>query len=226
MQARGGPVTLPASAQRVVGFLAITKKCQTRELVAGQLWSFASQDRAQANLRTALWQLRRAHPSVVQAARDRIWLDDDVLVDYSMITDQARRLLRGSLDSKELMNLPLDLFEAELLPGWDDDWLVIDRERHRQLRMHACEELSRQLLEIGCFALAVEAAYAAITIEPLCESTHRALVKAFLAEGNTTRARQQFQLYRRLLADETGYAPSEEFVALVTTDRQARWLNP
>lgn len=217
MQARGDPVNLPVFAQRVLGFLAITGKWQTREMVAGQLWSFASQDRAHANLRTALWQLRRAHPDVVQATRNGIGLKDDVVVDYSRITDQARRLLRGSVDPEELMNVPLDLFEAELLPGWDEDWLVIDRERHRQLRMHACEELSRRLLEIGCFALAVEAAYAAITIEPLCESTHRALAKAFLAEGNATRARQQFQLYRRLLADETGYAPSEEFVALVTT---------
>jgi DNA-binding SARP family transcriptional activator len=89
-------------------------------------------------------------------------------------------------------------------------------ERHPQLRTHACEELSRRPLEIGCFSW-VEAAYAAITIEPLCESTHRALAKAFLAEGVATRARQQFQLCQRMLADETGYAPSEQFVSLVTT---------
>jgi hypothetical protein len=96
-------------------------------VVAGQLWSFTSQVRAQANLRTALWELRRAHTGVVQAARDRIWLKDDILVDYRMITDQARRLLRGSVDPEDLMNVPLDPFEAELLPGWDEDWLVIDR---------------------------------------------------------------------------------------------------
>jgi hypothetical protein len=99
------------------------------------------------------------------------------LVDYRMITDQARLLLRGSVDPDELMNLPLDLFGAELL----------------------------------------EAAYAPITIEPLCKSTRCALAKAFLAEGNATRARQQFQPYRRMRADGTGYAPSEQFVSLVTT---------
>jgi DNA-binding SARP family transcriptional activator len=55
MQSWGDPVNIPVSVQRVLGFLAISGKWQTREVVAGQLWSFASQDRAQANLRTALW---------------------------------------------------------------------------------------------------------------------------------------------------------------------------
>jgi hypothetical protein len=40
--------------------------------------------------------------------------------------------------------LAANLYE-DLLPAWDDDWLVLERERHRQLRLHALENLSARL---------------------------------------------------------------------------------
>ena len=207
--------TLPVTAQRVVGFLAVVGRRQPREVVAGRLWSFSSQARAQANLRTALWQLRKSHEGVIQAARDGIWLDENVAIDYRAMVDHARRLLSGDVVGLDLLSVPLKLFEAELLPGWDEDWLMIERERHRQLRMHALEDLSHRLTGIGQFALAVEAAYAAIAIEPLCESAHRTLTQVFLAEGNRTEALRQFRLYRSLLVEEAGFGPTDEFVALI-----------
>jgi hypothetical protein len=33
-------------------------------------------------------------------------------------------------------------FQGELLPDWQDDWLIVDRERLRQLRLHALERLA------------------------------------------------------------------------------------
>jgi DNA-binding SARP family transcriptional activator len=215
VRSHGRQVSVPVTAQRVLGYLDLTGARQSRDVVAGRLWQFTSQARAQANLRTALWQLRRTHRDVVQAARDRIWLTDGVAVDYHAMTEQARRLLSGAVDGSELTRVPLDLFQAELLPGWDEDWLLIERERHRQLRMHTLEDLSHRLARAGQFALAVDAAYAAIAIEPLCESAHRTLTEVFLAEGNRTEALRQFRLYRSLLADETGFGPTEEFAALL-----------
>ena len=215
VRATGQRLNLPVTAQRVLGFLAVAGARQSRDVVAGRLWSFTSQARAQANLRTALWQLRRNHDDVVRAARDRIWLSDDVAVDYHTMTQQARRLLSGAIDGADLLRVPLELFQAELLPGWDEDWLLIERERHRQLRMHALENLSHRLAHTGRFALAVDAAYAAIAIEPLCESAHRTLTEVFLAEGNRTEALRQFRLYRSLLVDETGFGPTDEFRALL-----------
>jgi DNA-binding SARP family transcriptional activator len=214
-RARGLRLRLPVTAQRVLGFLAVAGRGQRRDVVAGRLWSLTSQSRAQANLRTALWQVRQADQEVVGSARDSIWLEEHVEVDYQTMTDQAKRLLSGGIDGGDLLRVPVDLYEAELLPGWDEDWLLIDRERHRQLRMHALEKLSRRLVEAGQVALAVGAAYTAIAIEPLCESAHRALVEAFLAEGNRTEALRDFELYRRMLRDETGLAPTDEFVGLL-----------
>jgi DNA-binding SARP family transcriptional activator len=214
-RARGGRLELPVTAQRVVGFLAVVGKRQSREVVAGRLWSFTTQTRAQANLRTALWQLRQVHDDLVQSAHGSISLGEGVAIDYRLMTDQARLLLSGGIAEGGLLHVPLDLFQAELLPGWDEEWLIIDRERHRQLRMHALEELSHRLVDLRQFALAVEAAYAAIAVEPLSESAHRTLTWAFLAEGNRRQALRQLNLYRELLIDETGLAPSDDFVALL-----------
>lgn len=215
VRAHGHRLNLPVTAQRVLGFLALAGPRQSRAVVAGRLWSCTNQARAQANLRTALWELRRTHGDVVRASRDRIWLTEGVAVDYWTMTEQARQLLSGAIAGADLPRVPIESFQTELLPDWDEDWLLIERERHRQLRMHALEHLSQRLADAGLFALAVDAAYAAIAIEPLCDSAHRALVQAFLAEGNRAEALRQFRLYRRLLNDETGFEPSDAFLAML-----------
>ena len=219
VRAAGERLSLPVAVQRMLGFLALTGQRQSRGVVAGRLWPQISEARAQANLRTALWQLRRTQFDVVQGARDQLWLSDHVAVDYRVMIEQALRVLNGAVTEADLLRLPLPLFEADLLPGWDEDWLLIERERHRQLRMHALEAISRRLMELGQHALAADAAYAAIAIEPLCESAHRTLAQVFLAEGNPTEALRQFELYRRLLNDDTGFGPTDEFVALVRPRR-------
>src|SRR5262249_40788444 len=66
----------------------------------------------------------------------------------------------------------------------------------------------RRLVDCGEYARAVDAAYAAIAVEPLYESAQAALIAAHLAEGNRIEAIRQFTAFRRLLYDETGLAPS------------------
>lgn len=217
-----GAVHVPSGAQRVLGYLALNGVGQRRDILAGRLWSTATQDRAHANLRTAVWKVRQLLPEVIDCRRDSVGLQPGVTVDYVAMTRLAGRLLHRDLSSKELLDVPSDLLAAELLPGWDDDWLLIDRERHRQLRMHALETLSNQLTDAGEYALAIQSAYAAIAIEPLGESATRALIRACLAEGNRAEALRQFVLFQHLLADETGLRPSEDLEDLIGPVRQSR----
>src|SRR5690242_21218853 len=46
----------------------------------------------------------------------------------------------------------------DLLPGWYDDWVLMERERVRQRLLHALEALSGQLAQVGRCAEAVDAA--------------------------------------------------------------------
>ena len=202
------PVSLPANAQRVLGYLAVAGTESRRDVVAAHLWSWTSQARAQANLRTALWRVRQASKSLITCQREMLRLGFDVVVDYTDMMSRALRLIDPASAPADVLATPPRLLEADLLPGWDEDWLLMDRERHRQLRMHALEALSRQLVSCGEYARAVDAAYAAIAVEPLYESAQATLITAHLAEGNRTEAIRQFTAFRRMLYDETGLTPS------------------
>jgi len=209
------PVPLVANARRVLACLAVGGATQRRDTLAGQLWGSSSQERAQACLRTAVWRVRQADAQLIRVGRDEIGLDPRVHVDLWTSTERAR----GLLDGDDAAVRPAEwsgLLEADILPDWDEDWVVLERERHRQLRIHALEALSAGLVAIGRFGAAVDAAYAAVTAEPLRESARAALIRAPVAEGNRAEAVRQFDLYRGLLQDELGLDPSSELGALVT----------
>jgi DNA-binding SARP family transcriptional activator len=214
---RVGPqaVSLPVNAQRVLGYLAVSGREANRERLAGVLWGESSRNRANANLRTALWRIRSRAPQVVTAGRDPIRLDDRVLTDLDESTAAAARLLSGS-PVPAPSDVPTRLFEADLLPNWEDDWLLLSRERHHQLRLHALEALSEQLIDSGHYARAIDTGYAAISAEPLRDSARAAVIRAHLAEGNRSEAERHLALYRQILDDETGLPPSPHLEALVT----------
>ncbi len=203
-------VVLPVHAQRVLAFLAISRPFgmpQRRTALAERLWCGGTHERAQASLRTAIWRIRKADDRLVHADRDRVHLGVNVEVDVEQSLGQAGRLLD---DGGELV--PADAVTtglmADLLPGWEEDWLMIERERIHQVRIQALVALSHRLCGLGRFLPALDAAYTAIAAEPLHESAHAALVDVHLAEGNVVQARRHVDNYRRLLWDEMGLRPS------------------
>ena len=103
-----------------------------------------------------------------------------------------------------------------MLPDWYDDWVLLERERFRQVRLHALEVLSRRLADQGRIGEAIDAAILAVTIEPLRESAHRAVIVLHLEEGNVGEAMRQFETYRTLLARDLGLEPSPALARLVT----------
>jgi DNA-binding SARP family transcriptional activator len=208
-------VSLGVNAQRVLALLALSGRPQTRDVLASRLWPEAYQPRALAYLRTALWRVRQAHPRAVRASHNLVGLGE-VEVDYQTLETRARNMFTGGAPLEELAALSHRLFEHELLPGWDEEWLMLDRERYRQLRIHALESLSVQLTAAGQYALAIDTAYAAIGAEPLHEAARAALIQAHLSEGDRAEALRQYATYRDLLLREVGLTPSAELTALLT----------
>ena len=111
----------------------------------------------------------------------------------------------------------------DLLPDWSDEWLVMERESYRQLRLHALERLSETLREMGQHASALMAALSAVRADPLRESAHRQVIAVHLAEGNAAEALWQYHAYRRLLALEVEQEHQEvnELVVALDEHRQA-----
>ena len=203
----GGRIAPPHSSRRLLSFLALRGRA-TRSAVAGALWPDNDDRAAAARLRTALWRLDGARPLVVDQ-RAELALVDGISVDVDRMRDCATRLVSGHEPAE------VALLELELLPGWDDDWLIVDRERQRQLRLHALEALSALRTGQCRHAEAVDAALAAVGIEPLRESAQRSLVHAHLAERNVSEAIKRFSEFRELIRSELGIEPSSGFHALL-----------
>jgi DNA-binding SARP family transcriptional activator len=206
----GVPVPCPLTAQRLLAFLGLHDRPLQRLFVAGKLWTDSTEERALASLRSAIYRANRPVAALIRVVDSRLSLGADVRVDVREASAHAHALIEGE---EECRAGPL--LDGELLPDWYDDWLIIERERFRQLRLHGLEALSRRLLEHRRYGEAAEAALSAIAGEPLRESAHRALIRVHLAEGNASEALRHFELFRRMLHDELGLAPSPQLVALV-----------
>ncbi len=208
------PVALSPSPQRLLAFLALHETAVGRDYVAGMLWGDSTEAHAHGSLRSALWKLRAMGLGIIGQRGNSLELTPNVEVDARRTSALARALIAGSY-SHESMDLLEPRLTCEILPGWYDDWILVERERHRQLSLHALEALCDHLTEAGRYGPAVLAGLAAVDQEPLRESTHRALVRAHLAEGNLGEAIRRYQHYERLAALELGVAPSPMFRALL-----------
>jgi DNA-binding SARP family transcriptional activator len=182
----GRCVPVPPAGQRVLAYLALHGRNLTRVHLAGILWPDVRSGRAAANLRAAIWRAASPDVAVLVASRTHVRLDDSVVIDHEAALARARDLLDpapATLDGE-----PAEI--GELLPGWDADWLIPERERLRQLRLHALAE-------------------------PLRESAQRCLIRAYLACGDISSARAQYAAYCALLAREFGVRPSPLAEAIV-----------
>ncbi len=204
----GEGVTLPPGAQRLIAFLALHRGTLQRVFVAGSLWIDSTQDAANANLRTALWRLRRVSYPLVSATATHLSLAPDVAVDLRVQTALAKRIVAGR-DGCDRDELEAFLLAGELLPDWYDEWVIVERERFRQMRLHALEKLCDSLAREERYADAIEVGLAAVAGEPLRESAHRAVMRVHVAEGNRGEALRQYELCRRLLAG-LGLEPSRD----------------
>jgi DNA-binding SARP family transcriptional activator len=211
-------VDLSSGAQRLLAFLALHERPICRAFVAGTLWIDATDERAAANLRSTLWRLTPPVRSVVASHGNALALAPGVEVDLWEARATARRLIE---DERNPTSEPAPLgpggssLALELLPDWYDDWVLLEREHQRQLRLHALEALCRRLTVAGHFGEAIDAGLAAIAAEPLRESAHRTLIRVHLAEGNYGEALRQYEGFRTLLDQELHLRPSPEMVRLV-----------
>jgi len=223
----GGPyITLcgqrrevPEGSKRLLVFVALRRVRVERSCAAGTLWPIGGELRAAGNLRSALWRLRRAGIDLIVADKWSLTLSDEVVVDLRIMEEWAARLIAGTATRDDLGVMQWHMDALDLLPGWYDDWALMERERIRQRMLHALEALSRNLAHQGRWAEAVEAALVAVTAEPLRESAQRTLIEAHLAEGNWIEGRRAFDAYHELLRRELGTEPSADLAALIPAPR-------
>ncbi|MFF4346182.1 BTAD domain-containing putative transcriptional regulator [Streptomyces sp. NPDC001530] len=208
-------VDVCAGGRRLLAYLGLHRHA-SRSVLAGTLWPDVTEERAHGSLRTTLWRLHRGRRPLVHSDQDTLSLADAVSVDAHAFTESALRIVRVPGSGAHGEELPRYLlYDGDLLPGWDEDWVLFERERLRQLRLHALDVLAAQLIAQGRHALALEAALESVRIEPLRESAHRAVVAVHLAENNVVEAIRHYCAFSCLLHEELGVEPSAHFTSML-----------
>lgn len=202
-------IIVPPSTERVIAYLAL-KGIVSRALVAGTLWPERTEGQASACLRTSLWRIRKLCPTMISTQGEAIGFTPDVDVDLTESVDTARCVIRGGTPPMGIWPA-VRLMSRDLLPGWYDEWVAVERSRLRQLRLHALETLATRLSVQGRYRDALDVALQTVAAEPLRESAHRVLTEVHLAEGNVGEARQLYERWRRLLDTEFGLRPTARF---------------
>lgn len=207
----GEIVHVAARQQRLIAALAV-RGPRVRSYVAGLLWPDCPEPRALESLRVSVHLVTRQVPGMLAKDGSVLALDPSVQVDLYRV----RALLHeGPAGNGKAKNALLDLRDAELLPGWYEDWVLFEQGRLHQDRLRALTLLAGSLLSAGDCEGAAEAAGAALEIEPLYESAVRALVTAELTMGNPVSALHAYDNYTNALRTDMGVLPSQALNNLI-----------
>jgi DNA-binding SARP family transcriptional activator len=206
-------VALTPASQRLVAFVALHERPVRRNYVSGTLWPNTREERASANLRSALWRVPTINGEpLILASTTHLQLRPELDVDFRRALSCGEHVLRGA--SLGDLAQSLDVFCDDLLPDWYEDWVILERERYRQLRLHTLDLACQLLIDAELYSDALQLALKTVAAEPLRESAHRNLVRIHLAEGNIAEAVHQYRRYARTLRMELGARPSEAMHAL------------
>jgi DNA-binding SARP family transcriptional activator len=217
--AGGTTVPLGVDSRRLVAYLAVHPRPQERAALAADLWPGLAPEATRRFLADAvaaiglpgLFADTAADPDEApEAGTPLLALAADVEVDLG----EAMGLVRALPEIPANDDPDTSLLTADILPGWTAAWIAVERERFRQLRLHALEERSLRLSAAGRYDEAVALARCAVAVAPSRESARRALIEAHLAQGEIAAAVAEYDAYQDLLRSSVGGPASSALEAL------------
>lgn len=216
-------IRLPSGPQHLIALLALQGRC-ARTQAAATLWPDCTDEVAAARLRAVLWRLRHRHvgvPTLLEIDDISLALSPGIAVDVHRLRACAELLIHGGDGTEVAIEdaAAAVLHPAELLSGWYDDWVLAARERMQYLRLGALEALVGRRRNQHRYYEALQAARAAVSIEPLHESAHRAIVRTHIDNGNIVEGVRHYEQFRAMLDRELGLPPSDLFTELISPYR-------
>lgn len=212
----GKPFIITARpAQSLFAYLILNAgTAHRREKLAGMLWPDSSEETARDNLRHALWRLRKAFPDGLAS---EYLLADDLSIAFNAAADywldaSALDHLSETSSANELI-VVLSEYRGELLPGFYEEWVVLERDHltsvfeHHMARLLSMLQAEKRWLEV------LEWGERWIKLGQKPEPAYQALMSAHAAKGDMSKVAGTYERCIKSL-QEYGIEPSEQTRAL------------
>ena len=205
------------AGQSLLAYLAMTAGTpHRREKLAGTLWPDSSEENARKNLRQELWRIRKAIPAQNLPEVDDYLIADEFTLTFNRDADywlDVAILEKPDVDIQSLTS-SLSLYQGELLPGFYDDWVVLERERLQTLFESKMEQLVEKLVESERWTAVQEQCERWLALGHASEPAYRALMLSYNARGDMAKVSAIYQRCVEDLRDHFGVEPSAETHAL------------
>lgn len=226
ISAAGRKINPRGSKERaLLAYLAMSPGAQhSRDALCGLLWGERASKPAHDSLKQALHRLRLAFASVrplpVLADRTSLTLDEAAV---TVDVQRFERLIQTG--TTQGIEQAVALFHGEPMEGLDlpeagfEEWLSAERRRLRGLQLDAMVTLLDRYRTAGRRAEAAALARRVLALDPLRESVHRTLMRAYVDQGETGLALKQYHeccaVLRRELDVEPEPATSRLYRSLI-----------
>ena len=213
----GDLVVLPSRpAQSLFAYLALNPNItHRREKLYGMLWPDSSEENARGYLRSALWRIRKSldQPNIPWADFLHITDIEVTLRGGSHVEVDAHRLLEGGANEDWTagdLAARVSSYQGELLPGFYDEWVVLERERIRAAYQDKMRVLLELFLASQQWSEVLEWGERWIATGYAPETAYQALMIAHAGLGDSSSAAIVYRRCRDNLARELGIEPSDE----------------
>lgn len=225
----GQAIDLPGRRERaLLAYLAMPAgEPRSRDKLAGMLWSERGDKQARDSLKQSVLKLRKA---VDGAGRAMLLSDREfVTLDPAAVSVDVAEFERLTGEgTPEAVARAMALYRGDLLDGLEvrdpafEEWLLIERQRLRDLARQALAALLARQMADGAHDQAAATARRLIGLDPLREDAHRALMRIYAEQGQTALALRQYQTCRDKLQSELGVKPEAETERLHQSIQQNR----
>lgn len=183
---------------------------QTRSHLAFLFWPDTSEVQARTNLRNLLHHLRHALPDadkyLVSSGSSVYWRTDS---QFTLDVNQLQvALAQVSNGMKENLEVALELYKGDLLPGCYDDWVIPYREALRQSFTNTLEMLIQITETERNYRKAISLAERLLRYDPLSEGAYRTLIRLHAMHGDRAAALRTYHVCATVLHRELGVTPS------------------
>ncbi len=214
----------------LLSFLAIKNQPISRDVVATLLWGDYDQERARAELRVAIHDIKKTvGENALLVNRDIVQLNPDfpLWIDALNFQGTIHEVLKHHPEHRicaeclERCIVAYELYQGEFLSGFYiadslefESWLTSERQNFQQLYIQTSKKIIIGVCAIKQFERAISYAQRWIDSDPFDEDAYRHLMLVYAWSGNNASVSQVYSACEEFLANEIGIEPSEETTAL------------